>query len=123
MPGGSEALMVYQLTEAPGNWLAILLVATLGNFLGSVITYAMGWWIAGRYHPFNLDQPKHERARRLIDRYGVIALLLAWLPIVGDPLCLLAGWLKINWKASFLFILLGKFLRYAVLVWLSLQLI
>ncbi len=123
LPGGSEALLVYQLDQLPENWLLILLVATAGNVLGSVITFAIGWIISQRYPLISFKHHRHQRARRLIDSYGVFALLFAWMPIVGDPLCLIAGWLRVNWAVSFLLILVGKLARYAVLVWLTLQVV
>jgi membrane protein YqaA with SNARE-associated domain len=76
----------------------------------------MGFWLAHRFPLRALDKPEHHRARRWIERYGALVLLLAWLPVVGDPLCFVAGWLRVNLLASLLTITLGKALRYAVII-------
>ncbi|HSG03844.1 MAG TPA: VTT domain-containing protein [Marinobacterium sp.] len=114
LPGGSEALLIYQLQQAPSQMLLLIGVATLGNTLGSYITFAMGRLIAHYYPLRTLDKASHQRASRWIHRMGPWALLLAWLPIVGDPLCLMAGWLRLNLWLSALLILLGKAARFWV---------
>lgn len=115
LPGGSEAYLVWIVrSDAYPVWLPVG-VATLGNTLGGVITWLMGYWVASRYPLRTLDKPEHLRAQRWVQRWGVTALLLSWLPVVGDPLCFLAGWLKLSWRASFCCILMGKAARYAVL--------
>lgn len=106
LPGGSEAVLFGVLKAYPETvWLA-LAVATIGNTLGGMVTFGMGWLVP------QTQQLKHiERMRR----YGTPALLLSWAPIMGDALCLAAGWLRLNpWKAA-LFIAAGKFARYWVI--------
>lgn len=100
--------------EHPLGWL--LFLASLGNVLGSLITWGMGYWVASRFPLRALNKPEHQRARRWVEHYGPLALLLAWLPIVGDPLCFAAGWLRVNLIASIITITLGKTIRYAVIV-------
>lgn len=112
LPGGSEALLVYQLKQAPDQLALLVGVATLGNTLGSYITFAMGRLIAHYYPLKTLQKPTHQRASRWITSAGPWALLLAWLPIVGDPLCLVAGWLRLNLWLSALMILVGKAIRF-----------
>jgi len=119
LPGGSEALLVYQLKQAPDQLLLLVGVATLGNTLGSYITFVMGRLVA-HYFPFrSLDKPAHQRASRWINSAGPWALLLAWLPIVGDPLCLVAGWLRLNPWLSALMILVGKASRFWIVALLA----
>lgn len=119
LPGGSEALLVYQLKQSPDLMLLLVAVATLGNTLGSYITFAMGRLIA-RYYPLKtLEKPSHQRASRWINRAGPWTLLLAWLPIVGDPLCLVAGWLRLNPWISAVMILLGKAGRFWIVALLA----
>lgn len=120
LPGGSEALLVYQIQQAPDQVLLLVTVATLGNTLGSYITFAMGRIIAKYYPLKSLNKPSHQRASRWIQNAGPWALLLAWLPIVGDPLCLVAGWLRLNLWLSALMILLGKAARFGVVALLAL---
>jgi len=110
LPGGSEALLAWLIAER-GDWLLPVVVATVGNVLGSMLTFVMGAWLQRRY-PLRILSDKHRRAQQRLERFGPLALLLAWLPIVGDPLCLVAGWLRFNWPLSLLLITLGKGLRY-----------
>ena len=114
LPGGSEALLAYQVSEMPDSMLLLIAVATLGNTLGSYITLVMGLLIA-RYYPLRaFASANHLRARRWLTQKGPWVLLLAWLPIIGDPLCLLAGWLRLSLFYSMVAILLGKLLRFAL---------
>jgi len=119
LPGGAEALLVYQINQSPETLLLLVCVATLGNTLGSYLTYAMGRIISQYYPLKTLDKPSHKRASRWINSAGPWALLLAWLPIVGDPLCLVAGWLRLDIWRSALLILLGKAARFAVVALLA----
>jgi len=103
LPGGSEAVLFGVLKLHPGQYWAALGVATLGNTLGGMSSYLIGRLI---------PQKKGLPGLAAVQRYGSPALLLSWVPIVGDPLCVAAGWLRLNpWLAT-LFIALGKFARY-----------
>jgi membrane protein YqaA with SNARE-associated domain len=114
LPGGSEFVLLGVIKLHPELQWAALSIGTLGNTLGGMITFGMGWLlpqkqrdnpVAGRPAP----QLKHIEK---LQRYGTPALLLAWAPIIGDALCLAAGWLRLNvWQAA-LFMAIGKFLRY-----------
>ncbi|KEA62859.1 hypothetical protein ADIMK_2968 [Marinobacterium lacunae] len=110
LPGGSEALLAWMLAER-GDWLLPVTVATFGNVLGSMLTFVMGLWLQRRY-PLRILSDKHLKAQQRLERFGPSVLLLAWLPIIGDPLCLVAGWLRFNWVISLILITLGKGLRY-----------
>jgi membrane protein YqaA with SNARE-associated domain len=103
LPGGSELVLAGVLRLHPELLGAALLVGTLGNTLGGMISFAMGWLLP------QTQQLKHvEKVRR----YGAPALLLAWTPLLGDALCLAAGWLRLNpWQAA-LYMAIGKFARY-----------
>ena len=117
-PGGSEALLLYRLHQG-ADPLASVLIATAGNVLGSLITYGMGRFGRKAVKTRNEKAERHiARAERWFNRFGYPSLLLAWLPVVGDPLCLVAGVLRVN-VISFLFLVtLGKLARYAALTWL-----
>jgi membrane protein YqaA with SNARE-associated domain len=101
-----------------------LLVATAGNTAGGAITYAMGW-AAERAYERVTHKPPHgaqgERAMGWLRRWGPRACLLSWLPVVGDPLCGVAGWLRLPFWPCLAYMAVGKFLRYLVyagaLVW------
>ena len=106
LPGGSEAALFAVLKAYPQTlWLA-LLIATIGNTLGGMVTFAMGWLLPPK------RQLKHVEKLRY---YGTPALLLAWVPLIGDALCLTAGWLRLNWWQAALFMAAGKFARYWVI--------
>jgi membrane protein YqaA with SNARE-associated domain len=106
LPGGSEFLLAALVREAPREiWMAIG-VATVGNTLGALTSY-----VIGRVLP---QTKQHIKAVQWLRQWGHAALLFSWLPIVGDALCVAAGWLKINpWWAT-LSIATGKLARYVV---------
>lgn len=103
LPGGSEAVLAGVLLQDPGALWPALAVATLGNTAGGMTSYALG-----RLAP----QAKHRREIDWLHRHGSPALVLAWAPIVGDALCVAAGWLRVNPWASAGWMAAGKFARY-----------
>lgn len=110
LPGGSEAALFAVLKLHPGQtWLA-LAIATLGNTLGGMSSYLLG-----RILPQKKELPGLPAVRK----YGSPALLLSWVPIIGDPLCVAAGWLRLNPWMSALFMGLGKLARYLVIASLA----
>lgn len=116
LPGGSEAVFAYahyQAVAAP--WL-LWAVATCGNTLGGFTSWGIGCWIR-RLRPLReLEKAPHREALQRIRRHGTPLLLLSWLPVVGDPLCLAAGWSGIRALPALLYIALGKGIRYALLL-------
>ena len=103
LPGGSELVLLGVLKLHPELFWPALAVSTLGNTLGGMITFGMGYL---------LPQTRQLKHIEKVRRYGTPTLLLAWTPILGDALCLTAGWLKLNpWYAA-LFMAAGKFVRY-----------
>ena len=105
LPGGSEAVLFAVLRKYPDALWTSLGLATLGNTLGGMASFGMGWLLPQR-HLEHVDK---------VRRYGTPALLFAWAPLVGDALCLAAGWLRMNiWRAA-LFMAIGKFARYALI--------
>ncbi len=109
LPGGSEAVLYGVLKLHPEiAWLAVA-VATVGNTLGGMSSYLIGRLLPGD------QQTGHAAALGRLQRYGSPALLASWVPIIGDPLCVAAGWLRMNpWTAAG-FMALGKAARYAVI--------
>jgi membrane protein YqaA with SNARE-associated domain len=105
IPMSSEAVLFGVLKLHPQLFWPAVVVATLGNTLGGLTTYAIGRFIAQKKPLTQL-----ERLRR----HGAPALALAWLPVVGDALCLGAGWLKINWMAVAAWSAAGRLARYWV---------
>jgi len=118
LPGSSEAVLVLIAADSGADKLVLLAVATLGNTLGGMSSWALGRVIAWRF-PARRFAAKEQRAIARLQHWGSPVLLLSWLPVVGDPLCLAAGWLRIHWLPSLVFIAAGKAARYAVLLLLS----
>ena len=117
-PGGSEALLLYRLHQGDDP-VASVLTATAGNVLGSLITYGMGRFGRQAVRHRSEKTDRHiMRAEHWFKRFGRPSLLLAWLPVVGDPLCLVAGVLRVNVITFLLLVTLGKLARYAALAWL-----
>ena len=105
LPGGSEAVLFAVLRKYPDALWMSLGIATLGNTLGGMASFGMCWLLPQR-------QLEHVDKVR---RYGTPALLFAWAPLVGDALCLAAGWLRMSiWQAA-LFMAIGKFARFAMI--------
>jgi len=111
-PGGSEAVLIYLILNNEHPPLYLVLVATVGNTLGALTTFYMGSIASTKYPPKNTHLKRFKKANALISQYGTLALLLSWLPVIGDVLCLAAGWLRLNVNKSIFFITLGKFARY-----------
>ena len=123
-PASSEALLL--TLQAQGHVsLALFVAATLGNTLGSCVNWYLGLRLLDFQHKrwFPFSAQSISRAQRHFQRYGIYSLLLAWLPVVGDPLTLIAGVLKVPFRQFFLLVLLGKALRYGVLIWFGQQLL
>ena len=127
VPGGVEVLLYYQVQSGEYAWPALLAVATAGNTLGGAITFAMGMLLEkglsgsvwhdriGRF--FHLD----ARSLQRVHRWGIPALFFSWMPIIGDPLCLAGGYLRLATLPSLVMIFAGKLARYAVLLWIYAQ--
>ena len=116
MPGGSEVLLGYLLAQSELSPVLLFLVASVGNALGGAVTFAMGWWVSVRWPARQPDNKNQQRALSMIRQYGAIALLLSWLPVIGDPLCFVAGWFRCSPFVSLGLISLGKALRYLFIV-------
>ena len=109
LPGGSEAVLFAVIKASPEQWAPALAVATLGNTLGGMSSY-----LIGRAIPIGHSQTQLKGVN-WVQRYGSPVLLLAWVPLIGDPLCVAAGWLRLNPWLACLYMALGKFARYAVI--------
>ena len=116
LPGSSEALLVTLLIAKSASVYGLILVASLGNTLGGLTNI-----ILGRLLPLKRQGRWHETAMTWLQRLGPAALLLSWLPVIGDLLCVLAGWLRFAWLPSVLFLAIGKTLRYIVIANATLQ--
>jgi len=115
LPMGSEPA-VFAVVVADGAlfWPAIV-VGTIGNTLGGVLNYWIGY---GAHEAFAKE--RETRWFGWLRRYGAKTMLISWLPGVGDPICSLAGWLKLPFWPSVGYMALGKFLRYVIMTWILL---
>ncbi|MBX3589134.1 MAG: YqaA family protein [Ramlibacter sp.] len=114
LPLGSEPALYGLVRLNPDLFWPAIAVATAGNTLGG----AVDWWLGYGTHRA-VDRwghsASHVRALGWLERLGPRACLLAWLPVVGDPLCAVAGWLKLPFWPCVGYMLIGKFLRYLVM--------
>ena len=114
VPVGSEAALYGLLRLNPDLFWSAVFVATAGNTLGG----AVDWWMGYGAHKV-VDKYGHSRSHvKAIDwleRLGPKACLLAWLPVIGDPLCAVAGWLRMSFWPCVGYMLIGKFLRYLIM--------
>lgn len=119
-PGGSELLLIYYLKNNPSDLWWYFSAVTLGNSFGALTTYFLGFYVCGAMQK---AKSKYLKTWLFCREYGLWALLLSWLPIVGDFIPLAAGGLKLPILRSILFITAGKALRYAVITFTTLSLI
>lgn len=114
LPGSSEAVLIAVLVKEPQLlWLA-LAVATAGNTVGSMINWSLGRFASHwRDHPrFPLKPAARERAERWFERWGWAALFLSWVPLVGDSITIVAGFLRYNPVLTAVVVALAKGARY-----------
>ena len=109
LPGGSEALLFALLKIHPEEFWPALGLATIGNTLGGMTSYACGRWLP-RWQKFEISERREQ-----VRHWGAPILLLAWAPLIGDALCIAAGWLRLDWRACVAFMAIGKFIRYWVI--------
>ena len=124
LPGSSEALFAWMLSQQ--SWPAWLLIVVVGtaNSLGGMTNWLLGLLIR-RGLLEDRDKKKHNRqadktrlnAEHWLEQHGAPVLFFSFLPIIGDPLCLVAGLIKISWLQALLYISMGKFFRYIAMAY------
>lgn len=120
LPLQSEAVLSgLLLTKAYPDW-ALLVVATVGNTLGSLINWYLGRSLESFQHKrwFPVKPEMLQKAKALYTRRGQWTLLLSWMPIIGDPLTVMAGVMHLPWPRFLALVAPAKASRYLVLVWL-----
>jgi membrane protein YqaA with SNARE-associated domain len=115
-PGGSEVVLGVLATERQYDPWLLLAIASFGNTLGALTTWLLGYLVARRLPLEVRLSDKRRLALARLRHWGSPVLLLSWLPVVGDPLCFAAGYLRLPLLASLLFIALGKLARYSVIL-------
>ena len=109
LPGSSELYVISLINFADHSKHLILTIATLGNSIGSMITFYMGL-LYKRY------KPTSYKVNKLVLKYGEWSLLLSWMPLIGDIICIVAGYFKLNPIRSLLIIIFSKTLRYIFII-------
>ena len=114
LPLGSEPAVFGLIKLNPHLFWPAILVATAGNTLGGMVSWWMGLGAHKAVDRYR-DSPTHLRALRWLERLGPRACFFAFLPVVGDPLCAVAGWLKMPLAPCAAYMAAGKFARYVVM--------
>lgn len=115
LPLGSEPAVFAVVKANPALFWPVIGVATVGNTLGGAVDYWLGYRAKTAF-----AKERESRWFGWLARYGAKTMLLAWLPGVGDPLCTLAGWLKLPFWSSVAYMAVGKLLRYLTMTTLLL---
>ena len=118
LPGSSEAVLIGLLASGTGQPALLVAAASLGNIAGALVNWAMGRYFL-RFKDkswFPLKEATNARAQAWFARFGIWSLLLSWVPVIGDPLTLVAGIMRVPFGRFVLFVAIGKVLRYALIV-------
>ena len=123
LPFGSEG-MVILLIHSDFNLFTVVMVATVGNYLGACTTYYIG--LKGRTGIIDkyllISHEQLAKTDRLFQKYGVYVLLFTWVPGIGDAITAAGGLLKLPFKVFSIYVFAGKFARYFVVAYLAAQL-
>ena len=118
LPGSSEAVLLGLLASGTGQPALLVTAASLGNIAGATVNWGMGrYFLLFKDRSwFPIKDVTNARAQAWFARYGIWSLLLSWVPIVGDPLTLVAGIMPVPIGRFLIFVAVGKVLRYALIV-------
>jgi len=116
IPMGSEPAVFAVIKANPELFWAVILVATIGNTLGGIVDYGMGYAAQQAFH-----KERKSFWFAWLERFGPKTMLLGWLPVIGDPICTLAGWLRLPFWSCVMYMAIGKFLRYITITFLLLK--
>jgi membrane protein YqaA with SNARE-associated domain len=120
LPLSSELMLASLIVTSNYDSLLLLVVASFGNVLGSVFNWVLGFYSRNlttkKWFPFKDEQI--ERSSRWFNKFGRWSLLFAWVPIIGDPLTLVAGLLRVKFIEFIIIVTIGKFSRYFLIYYL-----
>ena len=116
IPMGSEPVLFAYVSVNPSMLWPAIVTATVGNTMGGMVNWSLGLGARNAFEAYK--GPTAGRMQRWLIGLGPKMLLLSWLPGIGDPLCALAGWLRMPWKPCLIYMAIGKFLRYLTMTWL-----
>ena len=121
LPLSSEIVLVFLLLKSI-NPIILISIATIGNVLGSFVNYLIGAWgsvfIIRKF--LKISEDAFSKAKYRFKKYGVYSLFFAWVPIIGDPLTVVAGVLKINILLFIALVTSGKLIRYIIIAYATL---
>ncbi|CAA6807223.1 MAG: probable membrane protein YPO3302, partial [uncultured Thiotrichaceae bacterium] len=122
IPAQSETLLFTLIYQGEHNIALLLVVATVGNVLGSVINWWLGLHIQRFRHKkwFPIKEASLEKAQQNFQKYGLWSLLLSWVPIIGDPITMIAGIMRVPFPIFLLLVSIAKGGRYLMVAWLAL---
>ncbi len=121
LPLSSEVVLVFLLIKS-FNPIILISIATIGNTLGSFVNYIIGAWgsVFIIKKTLRISEKDFSKAMQRFKKYGVYSLFFAWVPIVGDPLTIVAGVLKINILLFIALVVSGKLIRYIIIAYATL---
>ena len=118
LPGGSEVYLSYLILNSNYSGFILVAIATIGNSMGGMTNWLLGRFVKHYFYQKKAENRHLKKAQTWIERWGAPILLLSWLPIIGDPLCVVAGFFRVNWLKSLFYILMGKLARYIAIFYL-----
>lgn len=122
LPLSSEVVLSALLLNG-GSPVALVAVATVGNVLGSLTNYGLGYWASIAYIKkwLKMSEEDFTRAEQRFAKYGLVSLCFAWVPVIGDPITVVAGILRIRLLWFVVLVTAGKLIRYIVFSYLVMQ--
>ncbi|MEO8224126.1 MAG: VTT domain-containing protein [Gammaproteobacteria bacterium] len=112
LPLGSEPIVFGLIKLNPAEFWPVMAAATVGGTIGGGISWAMGFGAERAWERATQHSPRNLRALDWLQRFGPKACVLSWLPVVGDPLCAVAGWLRLPFWPCIGWMAIGKLGRY-----------
>ena len=120
LPFSSELSLAGLITTSNYDNVLLLIVASFGNVLGSVVNWVLGFYSRNltikKWFPFKETQI--ERSSKWFNKFGKWSLLFAWVPILGDPITLVAGLLRVRFLDFIILVAIGKVSRYLLVFYL-----
>ncbi|HPH06696.1 MAG TPA: YqaA family protein [Methylotenera sp.] len=122
LPLSSEVILSGMLLKGLSP-IALIAIATIGNTLGSLTNYALGYWASQEAIKkwLKMSDDDIASAQHRYEKYGILSLCFSWVPIIGDPLTVVAGILRIRLMWFLLLVTVGKLTRYIVLGYIVLN--
>jgi len=119
----SSELVLLALIAGGLPSVVLIAIATVGNVLGSLLNYGLGYWASLELIKkwLRMSEQEFVKAEQRFAKYGLVSLCFAWVPIIGDPLTVIAGILRINLTWFLTLVTTGKLLRYIAIVYIALQ--